>query len=68
LVEVLERGFQSFPCEQGAIPYQEESQQPIPPVVGWALFAVLHRIWPLRIAMVLGVVALFAWRLRAGRQ
>jgi penicillin V acylase-like amidase (Ntn superfamily) len=68
LVEVLERGFQSFPCEQRAAPYQEESKRLIPPVVGWAVLALLYRIWPLGIVLGLGIVAVVVWRQMARRR
>jgi choloylglycine hydrolase len=57
-VEVLERGVTSFPCERPAAPYQEEKERLLPPVVGWAALALLHRFWPLVLALGLGIAAL----------
>ena len=67
-VEVLERGFQSFPCGERAAPYQEESKRLISPVASWSLLAVLYRLWPLGIVLGLGIVAVVTWRLRGRRR
>jgi len=61
-VEVLERGLRSFPCEQLAAPYQEEKRLMVPPLVGWAALALLHRLWPLGVVVGLSVVVLVVWR------
>jgi choloylglycine hydrolase len=66
-VEVLERGLDSFSCRGPAAPYQEERVQLIPPLVGWATLAALHRLWPVGALVGLGSVVLAAWRLRASR-
>ena len=67
-VEVLERGLRSFPCEQLAAPYQEEKRLMVPPLVGWAALALLHRLWPLGVVVGLSVVVLVVWRVQTRGQ
>jgi penicillin V acylase-like amidase (Ntn superfamily) len=67
-VEVLERGLDTFACQDPAVPSQEERELLLPPVVGWAALALLHRLWPIGVAVGLGVVALSAWRAQARRR
>jgi penicillin V acylase-like amidase (Ntn superfamily) len=64
-VEVLERGVSTFRCERPAAPYQDESRLTVSPLVGWAALALLHRLWPVGVAVGLGVAALLVWRVRA---
>jgi len=64
-VEVLERGVTSFACERPAAPYQEERKLMVSPLVGWAAFALLHRLWPVGVVVGLGVAALVVWRVQA---
>jgi hypothetical protein len=66
-VEVLERGLEAFACERPAAPYQEEKGRLLSPVVGWAALALLHRYWPILLALGLGLAALVVWRRRARR-
>jgi choloylglycine hydrolase len=61
-VEVLERGLEAFACQDPAVPYQEEREVLLPPLLGWAARALLHRLWPVGVAVSLGVVALTVWR------
>ena len=67
-VEVLERGVTSFPCERPAAPYQEEQKLMVSPQVGWALLALLHRLWPVGVIVGLGVAVLVVWRVQARGQ
>ena len=67
-VEVLERGLETFACEQPAAPYQEEKGRLLPPVVGWAALALLHRYWPALLAVGLGIAVLVVWRARHRRR
>lgn len=67
-VEVLERGLEGFSCERPAAPYQEEKGRLLPPVVGWAALALLHRCWPALLAVGLGTAALAVWQARRRRR
>jgi choloylglycine hydrolase len=67
-VEVLARGLGTFGCERPVTPYQEETQLSLSPVVGWAVLAVFHRLWPAVIVLGLGVAALVVWRVWGRRQ
>ena len=67
-VEVLERGVTSFPCERPAAPYQEEKNLLISPKISWAAMALIHRLWPIVIVLVTGIVALVVWRVRTRRR
>ena len=42
-VEVMERGFESYACEQTALQYQEEEQLLLPPHLSWMALALVHR-------------------------
>jgi hypothetical protein len=66
-VEILERGLETFACENPAVPSQEERDLLVSPLVGWAALALLHRLWPLGVAAGLGSVALAVWRAQAPR-
>jgi hypothetical protein len=66
--EVMARGFESFACERTVLQYQEEQERLLPPVVGWAALAVLHRYWPVGVVFLLGVAVLVWRRVRARRQ
>jgi hypothetical protein len=67
-VEVLERGVTSFPCERPAAPYQEERNLLVSPKISWAALALFHHLWPVGIILVIGVVALVVWQVRARRR
>ncbi len=43
----------------------EESKLVVSPLVGWAVLAVLHRLWLVGVAVGLGVAALIVWRVQA---
>jgi penicillin V acylase-like amidase (Ntn superfamily) len=61
-LEVLERGLASFPCESPAAPYQEERKLIVSPLVGWAVRALLHRLWPVAGVLGLGFATIVGWR------
>jgi penicillin V acylase-like amidase (Ntn superfamily) len=61
-VEVLERFFTSFNCEQPAAPYQKEKKLIVTPLVGWIVLTLFHRLWPVGVVVGLGVIALVIWR------
>jgi penicillin V acylase-like amidase (Ntn superfamily) len=61
-VEVLERGLGAFACHDPAVPSQEERELSLPPLVGWMTRTLLHRLWPVGVALGLGVVVLSVWR------
>lgn len=61
-VEVLERGMTSFSCPPSAVPYQEERKPLLSPLIGWAGLALVHRLWPAGLVVLLGPAALVAWR------
>jgi penicillin V acylase-like amidase (Ntn superfamily) len=67
-VEVLERGLETFACENPAAASQEERELLMPPLVGWVTLALLHRLWPVGVALGLGSVALGVWRAQAPRR
>jgi hypothetical protein len=63
-VEVLLRGLDSFPCERRAPPYQEETKPVLAPLVGWIGRALMHRLWPAMVLVVVATAGLVVWRLR----
>jgi len=67
-VEVLERGLETFACQDPAVPSQEERELLLPPLVGWAALALLHRLWPVGVTVGLGVAALTVWRSQVPRR
>ncbi|MGD8625687.1 MAG: hypothetical protein PVJ34_14200, partial [Anaerolineae bacterium] len=66
-LEVLEHGLDSFSCRGPAAPYQEERTQLLPPLVGWAGRAVIHRFWPVGALVGLGIILLAGRRWQARR-
>jgi hypothetical protein len=52
-VEVLERGMTSFACAPSAAPYQEERKPLLSPLIGWAGLALVHRLWPAGLVVLL---------------
>lgn len=40
----------------------------LPPVVGWAVLALLHRYWPALLAVGLGIAVLAVWQARRRRR
>jgi hypothetical protein len=67
-VEVLERGVAAFACDRPAAPYQEEKDQLLSPVVGWAALALFHRYWLVLPALGIGIGALVVRRVRGRRR
>lgn len=67
-VEVLERGVTTFSCQRTVAPYQEERKLMVSPLVGWAVVALLHRLWPVGVVVGLGIAALVVWRVQARGQ
>jgi choloylglycine hydrolase len=63
-VEVLERGLDTFACQQPAIAYQAQEERRLPPLVGWVALALAHRLWPLSLVLLPGIAGLVTWRAR----
>jgi choloylglycine hydrolase len=70
LVDTLLWGFDSFPCQDGDIPTQADMMRYrplIPPTVTWAGLAILHRVGPFWIPLVVLSLTLVIWRMARGQ-
>ena len=73
MAEALLWGVESFPCRDGIASVDDESgvlmedyAPRVPPTVGWAALAILHRYWPVWLALTLLSLAVAIWHLARG--